>query len=209
MAQVRWDQRIGTRARLDSTFRWLTSERAENYHEPRGITGGTVMQREFRDQFRTNDDWSWNANLNTPVRLGATRHDLSSGVEVVSQDFLFRSATARQQNAGGPVPPLALASPQYGVVNPAAYGLTPDRFVTDTARTRRVGLYAQDLIGLGARVNVLVGGRVDTYDDSGFSAGATSRRTRPRPLGASAWSSPQPDLSLYGTVANGFTRAPV
>ncbi len=211
VAQVRLDRRIGTALRLDSTFRWLSSDRDENYHEPRGITnGGTVMQREFRDQMRTNDDWSWNVNLNAPVRLGRTAHDLSSGVEVVSQDFLFRFATARQQNTGGPVPPLALADPVYGAVDPATYGLTAASYATDTATTRRLGAYAQDLIGLGSRVNVLLGGRVDTYDDSGFSAGRDLEADQTAATGrVGVVYKVTPLVSAYGTTANGFTRAPI
>jgi iron complex outermembrane receptor protein len=211
VAQVRLDRRIGTALRLDSTFRWLSSDRDENYHEPRGITnGGTVMQREFRDQVRTNDDWSWNVNVNLPARLGPTTHDLSSGVEVVTQDFLFRYATARQQNAGGPVPPLALVDPVYRAVDPATYGLTPASYATDTATTRRLGVYAQDLIGLGARVNVLLGGRVDTYDDSGFSAGRDLEADQTAATGrVGVVYKVTPLVSVYGTTANGFTRAPI
>jgi len=211
VAQVRLDRQIGTAVRLDSTFRWLTSNRDENYHEPRGITnGGTLMQREFRDQVRTNDDWSWNVNLNAPARLGRTTHDLSSGVEVVAQDFLFRYATARQQNAGGPVPPLALVDPVYGATDPATYGLTSASYATDTATTRRLGAYAQDLIGLGARVNVLLGGRVDTYDDSGFSAGRDLEADQTAATGrVGLVYKPTPAVSVYSTTASGFTRAPI
>jgi iron complex outermembrane receptor protein len=211
VAQVRLDQQVAGRLRLDSTFRWLSSNRDENYHEPRGITGsGTLMQREFRDQVRTNDDWSWNANLNAPFRTGSVRHDLSVGTEVVAQDFFFRFATARQQSAGGPVPPLALVSPVYGKTSPARYGLTPDRYFTDTAKTLRAGLYAQDLMYLTPKINLMLGGRVDRYDDEGQS-GTT-------PLGfegeaatgrAGLVFKPVTGLSLYGAVANGFVRAPI
>jgi iron complex outermembrane recepter protein len=211
VAQLRIDQQLAGRLRLDSTFRWLSSERDENYHEPRGITGnGTVMQREFRDQFRTNDDWSWNANLNAPFRTGPIRHDLSFGSEVVSQDFLFRSATARQASAGGPVQPIALANPVYGTTNTANYGLTPDRYLTDTAETRRLGLYAQDLIGLGDHLNLLLGGRVDSYDDSGFSAGRDLEADQTAATGrVGVVVKPIPTVSLYATTSNGFTRAPI
>ncbi len=211
VAQVRLDRQFGSGTRLDSTFRWLSSERAENYHEPRGITGGgALMQREFRDQFRTNDDWSWNANLMAPLRTGAIRHDLTVGTELVSQDFLFRSATARQASAGGPVQPIALVSPVYGRANVASYGLTPDRFATDTATTRRMGVYGQDLLKLGARFNVLLGGRVDGYDDSGFSAGRDLEADQTAATGrVGLVFKPTPNISLYSTTANGFTRAPV
>ena len=81
------------------------------------------MQREFRDQFRRNDDWTFAGGVSVPIRVGMTRHDVAAGVDVVSQDFLFRGATARQSSAGGPVPPLSPAAPVYGTVNAAAYGL--------------------------------------------------------------------------------------
>ncbi len=211
VAQVRLDQQIAGRLRLDSTFRWLSSTRDENYHEPRGITGGgTLMQREFRDQVRTNDDWSWNANLNAPFRTGSVRHDLSVGTEVVAQDFFFRYATARQQSAGGPVPPLALVSPVYGQTSPSRYGLTADRYFTDTATTLRAGLYAQDLMYLTPKINLMVGGRVDRYDDEGTSGtinlGFEGQAATAR-VGLVV--KPVTGLSLYGSVANGFVRAPI
>lgn len=211
VAQVRLDQRLGARMRLDSTFRWLNSERVENYHEPRGITNNsTLMQREFRDQFRTNDDWSWNANLNAPVRVGRSNHDVSLGADVVSQDFLYRFATARQQNTGGPVPPLALTSPGYGLTDPATYGLNAASFATDTADTVRLGLYGQDLIGLGSHVNVLVGGRLDDYSDNGFSGGRNLDGAQTAATGrVGLVVKPVPTVSLYATTANGFTRAPI
>lgn len=213
VAQARIDQRVGSRGRLDTTFRWLSSERSENYHEPRGITGGgTLMQREFRDQFRSNNDWSLNANLNLPIRTGAVSHDLTVGSEVVSQDFVFTSATARQQSAGGPVQPLSLSSPVYGQAAAAAsrYGLTPDRYLTDTAVTKRVGVYAQDLLTLTPRLNLLAGGRVDTYDDTGLSAGRDLAAQQTAATGrVGLVVKPMPRVSLYGTVANGFFRAPI
>lgn len=211
VAQVRLDQRLWGRLRLDSTFRWLSSERRENYHEPRGLqANNTLMQREFRDQRRTNDDWSWNANVNLPARTAALTHDISFGTEVVTQDFLFTSATARQQSAGGPVLPISVTSPVYGTTGGTRYGLTPDRFATDTAQTTRAGAYGQDLIGIHARVHLLVGGRIDAFDDAGTSGG--------RPLAADRTAAtgriglvvkPVPTVSLYGTTANGFVRAPI
>jgi len=124
VAQIGLNQALAGGRVLESTFRYLSYDRTENYHEPRGITGD-VMQREFRDQLRTNDDWSWSVNLSSPVDLEAGgRHDIAIGADALQQDHLFRFATARQQNAGGPVPPLALDNPVYGTTNSASYALT-------------------------------------------------------------------------------------
>jgi iron complex outermembrane recepter protein len=199
----------GARA-LDSTFRYLTYDRAENYHEPRGITG-SVMQREFRDQFRTNDDWSWTLTLSSPANLGrGGRHDIAIGTDVLQQDHLFRFGTARQENAGGPVPALALVNPAYGATNPAGYGLTPDRFSTDIAESTRAGVFVQDLVMLGPRWNALVGARADRYDDTGNSAGQALAAQHTAVTGrAGLVFKARRQLSLYANVANGFNRAAI
>jgi iron complex outermembrane recepter protein len=210
VAQVRIDRVLGAAARADATFRYLSYDREENYHEPRGITAGNVMQREFRDQFRTNDDWTFAVGVTAPVRTGGVRHDVAAGVDMVSQDFLFRAATARQASSGGPVPPLALVSPVYGAVNTAAYGLTPANYATDLAETRRTGLYVQDLMALGPRVNLLLGGRVDRYEDTGTSGGRALAGDQTAVTGrAGVVVKPRPNVSVYASTANGFSRAPV
>jgi iron complex outermembrane receptor protein len=195
---------------LDSTFRYLSYDRTENYHEPRGITGG-VMQREFRDQLRTNDDWSWSINLSSPANLGAAgRHDIAVGADVLRQDHLFRFGTARQQNVGGPVSPLALVDPVYGATNAADYGLTPDRFSTDTATSTRGGIYLQDFMTFGTHWNVLLGGRVDRYDDTGTSAGQALAGDHTAVTGrVGLVFKPHRQVSVYGSVANGFNRPPI
>jgi len=210
VVQVRVDQAVAATGRFDATFRYLAYDRTENYHEPRGITGGgTMMQREFRDQLRTNDDWTFATGYAVPVRVGSSRHDLAIGMDVVNQTFLFRAATARQASSGGPVQPLSLASPVYGAVVPA-YGLAPSNYATDLADSRRTGFYVQDLIGFGARVNVLIGGRIDHYDDGGTSGGRTLEGDQTAATGrVGLVFKPRTDISLYASAANGFSRAPI
>jgi iron complex outermembrane receptor protein len=105
--------------------------------------------------------------------------------------------------------PLSLPSPVYGV-NPASYGLTPARYTTDTADTSRMGVYAQDLLTLSPRWNVLLGGRVDTYDDEGVSSGVALDGGTTAVTGrAGVVFKPVPLVSLYGSVANGFSRGPI
>lgn len=212
VAQVRLDHRWRRGLKLDSTLRRLSYDRRENYHEPRGITGGgLVMQREFRDQFRTNDDWSWATNLSGTFSRGrAGRHDIAVGGDLFRQDHFYEYATARQQSSGGPVPPLALANPAYGQTSPATYGLTSGSYLRDTALTTRGGLYVQDLIVFGPRWNALIGGRVDRFVDRGTNGAiplAAERSAATGRLGLVF--KPQTNVSLYGSVANGFNRAAV
>jgi iron complex outermembrane receptor protein len=207
--QLRWDHGFRSGVRLDSTFRFLAYDRHENYHEPRGITAdGRFMQREFRDQLRTNDDWSWTFGVSGPVSLGrAGRHDIAIGADVLRQDHLFRFATARQQSAGGPVLPIALVDPQYGTANAATYGLTADRFATDLADSVRSGFYAQDLMSFGRRWHLLVGGRVDRYEDEGSSGGVPLAGSHTAGTGRAGLTfKALPTLSIYGSAATGFSR---
>lgn len=207
--QARWDQVLRGSMRLDSTLRYLTYDRRENYHEPRGLSnGGTLMQREFRDQLRTNDDWSWSLNLATPARVGRSLHDIATGLDVTRQDHLFRFGRARQQSLGGPVPPIALVNPVYGLTGPAAYNVSSIALTTQTALSTRTGLYLQDLIALNAKWSVLVGGRVDRYDDTGSDGVRPLADTRTAVTGRTGVVyKATPTVSLYGSVSNGFSRA--
>lgn len=206
IVQARWDYALRGSARLDSTLRYLTYDRRENYHEPRGLTnGGTLMRREFRDQLRTNDDWSWSLNLAVPADFGRSAHDFAVGGDVSRQDHLFRFGRAREQALGGPVPPLALVDSVYGRTNRTAYGSFP--FSTQTAVSLREGLYLQDLITLGPRWNVLLGSRLDWYDDTGADGSTPLADDRAAFTGrVGVVFKPTSRMSLYGSLSNGFSR---
>jgi iron complex outermembrane recepter protein len=209
--QVRWEQAFSRGARFDSTFRYLRYDRDENYHEPRGFfAGGTMMHRDFRDQVRTNDDWTFAAGLSAPVTTGAVRHDLAVGGDLMRQDHLFRFATVPQQSAGGPVPPLSILSPVYGTTRGAAYAIASSRYRVDTAQTLRGGVYAQDLMSLGPRWNLLIGGRLDQYDDTGDNGGVALSAEHTAVTGrAGLVFKPLAGVSLYSSLSNGFTRASI
>jgi len=209
--QARWEQAFARGVRADATLRYLDYDRRENYHEPRGFfAGGTMMHRDFRDQLRTNADWSFAAGLSTPLVTGGIRHDLAVGGDLAAQDHLFRSGTAAQQSAGGPVPPISVQAPVYGTTRGTLYAIPAGRYGVDTAETFRGGLYVQDLMSIGPRWHVLAGGRLDRYDDSGdnrglaLAAGHTALTGR-----AGLVFKPVDHASLYGSVSNGFTRASV
>jgi iron complex outermembrane recepter protein len=165
------------------------------------------MQREFRDQFRTNNDWSFVANLNAPVATrGIGLHRLLIGAEYAAQDHEFRFAAARQVERGGPVPPLDLFNPDYRRIEPAIYGLQPSNFSTDTAKTGRAGFYAQDYVRFNRFVQFTLSGRVDHYNDKGFSGGPLRSDDTAYTGRAGLVIKPLEALSLYGNFANSFIR---
>jgi len=205
--QTRADYRGDNELLIDATFRLVDYLRYENYHEPRGVAG-RVMRREFRDQVRGNDDWTLDANISKPLALGgAGIHRLLAGAVYISQEWLFRFATARQSNLGGPVPDLDLFTPVYGRTRGSDYGLTAANFTQQNVDSGTVGIYLQDQIVLGENWRLVVGGRYDRYDDEGAIAGegfnATHRALTGR--GGIVFKL-TPALSLYGNVSNGFVR---
>jgi iron complex outermembrane recepter protein len=197
---------------LQYTVRYLEYENGENSHEPRGLNAATpagrTMRREFRDFYRSNDDWSAVANLSRTFRTrGAGTHTLLFGGETIRQDHAFRSGRAREREVGGVVPPIDLFNPVYGLTTGSSYGVRS--FTTSTARTNRNGFYAQDQIALNRIVQLLVSGRVDRYADRGFS-GVPLRFDDTAFSGRAGISiRPVQQLSFYGNYATSFTRAPI
>jgi iron complex outermembrane receptor protein len=200
--QTRLDHAFNAANRLDATFRFLNSDRPELYHEPRGINpDGRTMRREFRNQFRGNNDFSLTAN----AYYSSPRHALVYGYESVRQDWTGRYGTARERSRGGPVPDIDMLAPIYGTTVNIPYPLT---FTTQQIDSVRNGFFLQDQIALAPRLQVLLGGRVEHISDKGtapyplnFSTTAVTGR-----LGAVYRA--LPNLSLFGSLSNSFNRAP-
>ena len=203
--QARFDRALTTAARFDATFRFLNSDRPELYHEPRGINpDGRTMRREFRNQFRGNNDYSVTLNgYHTTAR-----NSLVFGYEGVRQDWSGRYGTARERARGGPVPDIDMLAPVYGTTSGAAYPIAAAAFTNQRIDSRRNGFFAQDTITLHPRLQVLLGGRVERLRDTG---------TAPNPLEFAATAITgrvgavyrlRPRLSLFGSLSNSFNRAP-
>ncbi|HMS43820.1 MAG TPA: TonB-dependent receptor plug domain-containing protein, partial [Pyrinomonadaceae bacterium] len=112
--QANLTQDFWKNARFEATFRYLTNDRAENYHEPRAfLADNRTLTREYRDQIRTNTDWSFTANFFKPFETkGFGRHTLNLGTEYYTQDhqFIFRRARIG-------VPNIDIFNPVYGIAN--------------------------------------------------------------------------------------------
>lgn len=200
--QTRLDHAFTPATRVDTTFRFLNSDRPELYHEPRGINAdGRTMRREFRNQFRANND----ASLTTNAYHLSARHSVVYGYEMVRQDWSGRYGTARERSRGGPVPDIDMLAPIYSRTSGALYPLT---FTAQQITSTRNGFFAQDQITITPRFQVLLGGRVERISDVGtapmpldFSATAVTGR-------AGAVYRAMANLSLFGSVSNSFNRAP-
>ncbi len=189
-------------ARFEATFRWLTNDRFENYHEPRAFTsGGRGLTREFRDQVRTNTDWSFTVNFFKPVSTANFgRHTFNLGAEYYTQDweFLFRRARVG-------VPSIDIFNPVYGVANPANYALS--LINDDSAEPSRFGFYFQDQVEVNRYFQFVAGGRIERYDDKGRSGTLILDESRTAFTGRlGAVVKPTETIALYGSFSNSYTR---
>jgi iron complex outermembrane recepter protein len=207
--QARVDHSFTSTFRADATLRYLNFDRPERYHEPRGINAdGRTMRREFRDQYRANEDWSLTVNGYNRFdlkRLGV--HNVVFGVETATQDWFGRYATARERARGGPVPDIDILAPVYGLGNGLFYPVPV--YTRQTIVSKRTGVFVQDQIELLPRLQVVLGGRVERLRDEGDAAGTPLRFETTGITGrvGAVWRL-LPWMSLFGTFSNSFNRAP-
>jgi iron complex outermembrane receptor protein len=211
--QIRGEHNLARGWNLDYTMRYLEYENNDRYHEPRGLNAATpsgrTMRREYRNMFRSNDDWSFNFNAAKRSETnGFGTHTILVGSEHIAQDHRFRSARAREREvSGGTVPAIDIFNPVYGLSNERNYTLSA--FAISEAQTKRTGLYAQDHLVLNRFVQLLLSGRVDRYDDRGFAIVPLRYSDTALSGRAGIVVKPVEQLSLYASYANSFARAPI
>ena len=193
-----------TDGRFEATFRYLTNDRFENYHEPRGLLpDGRTMRRDFRDQLRKNKDWSLTFNAYKPYNLARFGvHTFNVGGEYYTQDHEFRLVTV----AAG-VPGIDIFNPVYGLAGRARYSYDPNLTPKSFAKPSRLGVYVQDQIAL-SRYLIFVGGlRYERYRDEGDAAGvrlAAEDAAVTGRLGAVV--KPRDNVAFYANYANSYAR---
>ncbi len=206
--QTRLDHAFTPTLRTDATFRFLNFDRPERYHEPRGFNAdGRTMRREFRNQYRANQDWSltWNGYQRwAPKGFGA--HNLVFGMEAVRQDWLGRYGVNREVERGGPVPGIDLFAPVYGRVNPLLY--PQPVFANQNIQSSRTGFFVQDQIEILPRWQILIGGRAERFADDGNAGQPLRFRTAALTGRIGTVYRLLPRLSLFGSWSNNFTRPP-
>lgn len=211
--QLRGEHNLNRGWNIDYTLRYLEYENNDRYHEPRGLNAATAngrtMRREYRNFFRANDDWSFNFNAGkTAETSGFGRHTLLFGGEHIAQEHQFRSARARETEvSGGTVPAIDLFRPVYGLTDERNYRLSG--FTVGTANAKRSGVYGQDQIVVNRYVQLLFSGRLDRYNDRGFSLVPLSYSDNILSGRSGLVIKPTENLSIYGSYATSFIRAPI
>lgn len=197
---------------LDGSISRLENSNIQQYHEPMGLRpGGRLMLREFRDQYREKQQTALNVNLNWTPTWARVRHSVLIGTEYTLTNGLLRQGTARDSSRGGPVPDLDIYAPVYGTESEPLsfryYGV-PNGIstlaTTNNNRVRASGVYVQDQVALGSRVNLLAGLRFDEFRDDTRSGASRSRTGQAISLRAGGVVDLGPRWSAYANYAEGF-----
>ncbi|WP_120076948.1 TonB-dependent siderophore receptor [Aurantiacibacter odishensis] len=167
---------------FDATARYNNATEVQNYHEPRGLFDsdgdGTIDAtiREFRDQMRTQETWSFGANAVWDTDISATiGNRVLFGLDHFTSDQFFQGRSLRGATVDTPgLPnPLSLFDPQYGLSDPTTYDQGP--FTITETDTEQTGFYLLNELTIGRLI--LTGGiRRDKAEADGVSESETTYR---------------------------------
>lgn len=191
---------------LDATLRYNDAREQQQYHEPRALFDsdgdGAVdaVVRQFRDQKRREETWSFGANAIWAAEIGSVRNRVLAGYDrfTADNDFTGRSLDGAETVTPGLPSPLSLLDPDYGESDSDTYDLPA--FDVELSTQTRQGFYLLDEITIG-RLIATGGVRYDSFrdrigderfDDNEFTyrAGLVYRVTD--------------DMSLFGQYATSF-----
>ncbi|MEM1197469.1 MAG: TonB-dependent siderophore receptor [Pseudomonadota bacterium] len=201
----------------NATFRYTDAEQVQQYHEPRalidieevttGIGDGVIdlVGREFRDQTRAEEQYTFGANAIWSTDLGPVENRLLGGFEYFDGTLDFTSGRANFSadfverflngtSLPSDIIPLTLSDdPNYGLTDPSQYNVAFTGSVTDT---RREGLYLLNeatigpvILSAGVRFDWFSNGDLDESDET-FRFGAIYK--------------PREDISIFVQWADSF-----
>ena len=207
VAQARLEAEPIAGVTIDATLRYNDAFEEQQYHEPRGLfdsdDDGAVDAsiREFRDQMRWQETWSFGTNLVWTAQLGANvRNRVLVGYDRFSGDFEFQGRSLRGRNTvtAGLPSPLSLFDPVYGQSDPATYNQGP--FQVTLSEQQRQGVYLLDELTIGPVIAVL-GVRRDSFEDA---SGTTSFSDSAETFRAGLVYRVTPEVSIFGHYAESF-----
>lgn len=191
---------------FDATLRYNDALEEQQYHEPRGLfdsdgdgeSDATI--REFRDQVRTQETWSFGANAIWSADFGPVSNRVLVGYDRFTGDSFFKGRSLRgtTEVTPGLPSPLSLIDPQYGLSDSSTYDQIPFR-ITDTEQSRQ-GVYLLEEATIGPVV--AIGGiRYDRFNDV---EGETEFKDSEVTWRAGLVYRAREDLSFFGQYATSF-----
>jgi iron complex outermembrane receptor protein len=202
-----WSALVGLTSRRTSLEGFSTEAELAANRQSLFVDGRTLTrQRRFRDYDARYE--VLRAELNGRFTLAGLRHRVIVGADAdrFENDQVFRRARAPVL-AGNPSPAqrqaIDIFNPVYG-----AFPLPAPTPLTDRVETQRaVGVFVQDQIDLGPRLQLRLGARHDrheqTLQDRAANRGSTQRTSRLSPQLGAVWRAAQ-TVSLYATYGENF-----
>lgn len=183
--QAKIDYQLTDELQVDAGLRWNEGTETQKYHEPFGLfdsDGDGVAdssRRQYRDQFREKQSWSFGANAIWSRSFGPVDNRLLAGADHYTEDFFFDGfSLAGGETAEPGLPtPISLDAPEYGVTDPSSYDL-PDRpnFNQTRSEQARTGGYLLNEATIG-RFIAVAGVRIDSFEDVNNVTGDTFEDT--------------------------------
>lgn len=206
VVQARLEAEPADSLSFDATLRYNDAFEEQQYHEPRGLfdsdDDGVIDAtiREFRDQVRMQETWSFGTNAIWSADLGPIANRVLVGYDRFTGDSFFKGRSLRgtEEVTPGLPGPLSLIDPQYGLSDSSTYDQIPFR-ITDTEQTRQ-GVYLLEEATIGPFV--AVGGiRHDRFKDTD---GDTEFKDSEVTWRAGLVYRLRDDLSFFGQYATSF-----
>lgn len=156
---------------MNATVRYMDNERAQAYHESRSwvdVNGDGVaniedqtIRREYRDQFRANEELSITIDFVYEKELAGLEHQILFGGDFHDVQTEYDYLRARYEADG--VANLNIFTLNYGITDPSTYSLR-DLNKDGIERTRN-SLYIQDSIKFDEHWSLMVGARFDQFEE--------------------------------------------
>lgn len=182
-----------------TVLRYLSNERTQNYHEPRGLLAdGRTMVRQFRDQFRANDEYSVTTDFVYQTALAGMAHTILVGGDYFNTDAEFLSTFGTGEDA---------LIPNIDIIDPV-YGADPSTYILTTGSLResgieRTGFYLQDQISLTDHWQAIVGMRYDQFKEKNITNDISYSDSDISPRFGLIYR-PSQDMSIFIAKSNGF-----
>lgn len=213
IGQVNLQHRFSDDLSANLTVRYVDNDERQQYHESRGpaAPGSTLYLREFRDQERSNEEYSLAADFVFQRQWAGVDHTLLFGGDAYQSENTFAARTARQSNplnpaaSSGPVLPLDLLDPQYGL---SGFELLRDDldaipYRRSAGEVSRYGIYLQDQIALSEHWQLVGGVRYDDYQDKDLASDESTSDSAASLRGGIIYK-PVDHVSLYLSYGEGF-----
>jgi len=213
--QLSLEGQISSSITYDTKFRYIDNEQEQNYHEPRALIdsngdGDTdLVGREFRDQLREQEQFSFGANFvyegnafgaNQRTAFGFDlykgKEDALLGGAAFNPDFVVRYLSGTSLDSD--IIPLRLTNPNYGESQPGNYDV---QFRAPRATEQiRNGAYVLNELAWD-EFTLVTGVRYDKFEDDSNGVKFDDNNVTYRVGGIYKVT---PEISLYGQWADSY-----